>query len=52
VPMFVGHPDSEESKELKKKYTAAKAALDRFYDGKNFLEATLSLFKCGPEILY
>ena len=51
VPFFVGYPDSAESKELKKKYIAAKEALDRFYVGKNFLEATLSLFKYGPEIL-
>ena len=51
VPRFAGYPDSAESKELKKKYTAAKEALDRFYDGKNFLEATLSLFTCGPQIL-
>jgi hypothetical protein len=51
VPMFVGYPDSEESKELKRKYIAAKEALDRFYEGKNFLEATLSLFRCGPAIL-
>jgi len=51
VPMFVGYPDSAESNLLKRRYIASKEALDRFYEKKNFLEATLSLFQCGHEIL-
>ena len=51
LPFFVGDPDSEESKDLKKTYLAIREKLIRYYEGKEFLEATLSLFMRGPSAL-
>lgn len=50
LPGFVGDPETDESKQLKSNYISAKNDLVRFYEGKNFLEATLSLLKYGQVI--
>lgn len=48
LPGFVGMAASAESMALKKHYLAARQDLIRYYEGKNFLEATLNLYKNGP----
>jgi hypothetical protein len=42
-PSFAGDPVSEESMELKKRYLEAKEQILDYYQGKDILEATLSL---------
>ncbi len=51
LPVFVGNPDSDESVLLKEKYLAARQKIQRFYKGKDFLAATLSLYKYGEEVM-
>ena len=50
LPFFMGDPHSSESKELKKTYAATREKLIEYYEGKDFLEATLSLFMQGPNV--
>lgn len=52
LPSFVGDPDSAESRQLKQEYLATREKLIHYYKSKNFLEATLSLYKNGPAILH
>ena len=42
-PSFAGNPNSAESLELKSEYILAKQRVMKYYKGKDFLEATLSL---------
>ncbi len=51
LPIFVGNPNSEESIDLKKKYLTAKNKIEKYYSGRNFLSATLSLYKHGSALL-
>jgi hypothetical protein len=51
LPNFVGDPESTESKALKQEYLKTKEKLICYYKNRNFLEATLSLYKHGPSIL-
>ena len=51
LPAFAGDGHSEESIALKKRYLSIREELFQYYQGKNFLEATLSLYKSGPDIL-
>ena len=44
LPGFVADTTSEETKLLKTKYRFTRKAIIQSYEGKNFLEATLSLF--------
>jgi hypothetical protein len=47
LPRFVGDPESEESRQLVNKYRTAREQIRRYYEGKDFLSATLSLYKYG-----
>ena len=49
LPGFVGDPDSSETILLKQRYLNARKRLLDYYKNKNFLEATLNLFKNGPD---
>lgn len=46
-PSFVANLDSEETQELKKEYHESRQRILDYYQGKDFLEATLSLLKYG-----
>ncbi|MFY7842507.1 MAG: hypothetical protein ACOVOR_00585 [Rhabdochlamydiaceae bacterium] len=50
-PVFVGYPDSEESKFLKDNYWDVREKIINYYQGKDFLEATLNLYMHGRSIL-
>ena len=51
LPIFVGDPDSAESEKLKKRYLDTREKIKSFYKGKDFLSATLSLYKHGQALL-
>jgi hypothetical protein len=51
LPVFVGDPYSDESKQLKREYLAAREKIEGYYIGKDFLSATLSLYKHGSALL-
>jgi hypothetical protein len=48
LPPFVGNKDSTETIALKQKYLTARQKIINYYQGKPFLEATLSLLVNGP----
>ncbi len=43
-PRFACDPDSEETKQLKQTYRQEREAIVKYYEGKDVVEATLSLF--------
>lgn len=47
LPRFVGDPDSEESQCLMNEYLTARKKIQNYYKDKDFLSATLSLYKHG-----
>jgi hypothetical protein len=47
LPGFVGDPDSQESKTLMSEYVTTRRKILEFYEGKHFLEASLSLYMYG-----
>ncbi len=51
LPVFIGDPNSEESKLLEAKYKDASKKIIKFYEDRDFLSATLSLYKYGNAIL-
>jgi hypothetical protein len=51
LPQFVGNPDSDESKNLMERYLAARGKIKEFYETRDFLSATLSLYKHGSVLL-
>jgi hypothetical protein len=51
LPVFVGDPDSEESQRLREEYSVASRQIKKFYKKRDFLSATLSLYKHGRSLL-
>jgi|GEM_PF-6812244 hypothetical protein len=51
IPSFVGDPFSEESLQLKQDYLLARKKIIQYYKNRNFLEASLNLYKYGFLIL-
>lgn len=47
-PPFVGDPFSQETQQLKNEYQLTRNKIIQYYEGKDFLEATLQLLKNGP----
>jgi hypothetical protein len=52
LPVFAGDPNSIESKQLKEKYLTTRKKIQTFYKGRDFLSASLSLFKYGETIFH
>jgi hypothetical protein len=50
-PVFVGDLDSVESQRLRAEYSAASEKIKKFYKKRDFLSATLSLYKHGRSLL-
>lgn len=50
-PMFVGFPDSEESKALKEMYLEDRERIIQLSKGRKFLETALSLYQNGQAVL-
>ncbi len=51
LPGFVGDPNSKESKILTHEYTTTRKKIIEFYEGKKFLDASLSLYMYGQSML-